>query len=66
MVVITKFDIGDIVSTGPISNATVIGVKFYSGITYDINYWDDNKATVYSAYEWELELVRKNDLIKDN
>ena len=59
MVIITQFDIGDTVSIGPIHEATIIGIKFYSGITYDINYWDDNKAIIYSAYEWELTLVEK-------
>lgn len=59
MVIISQFDIGDKVSTGPIHDAIIIGIKFYSGITYDINYWDDNKSIVYSAYEWELSLVEK-------
>jgi hypothetical protein len=59
MVIITKFDIGDTVSTGPIHETVVIRIKFYSGITYDVNYWDENKSIIYTAYEWELSLVEK-------
>jgi len=59
MVIITKYDIGDIVICGPIHSATIIGIKFYSGITYDINYWDDTKTMQYATHEWELQLVEK-------
>jgi hypothetical protein len=59
MVLITQFDVGDTVMTGPIHEAKIVGIKFYSGITYDIQYWNDNTSITYSAYEWELKLVEK-------
>ena len=59
MIIITQFDIGDTVSVGPIHDARIIGIKFYSGVTYDIQYFNDNMTVVYSAYEWELKLVEK-------
>jgi hypothetical protein len=59
MVIVTKYDIGDIVSISSIHDARIMGIKFYSGITYDIQYFNDNISVTYSAYEWELKLVEK-------
>jgi len=61
LVIITEYDIGDLVNCGPIEG-NVIGVKYFSGLIYDINYWDDNKSTVYSAYSWELKLLQKGNI----
>jgi hypothetical protein len=36
-----------------------MGITFYAHVTYDINYWDDNKSIRYTAYEWELNLIEK-------
>lgn len=65
MILVTQFDIGDIVSIGPILEATVIGISYRSAITYDITYWNDRVSNNYTAWEWELTLVQKNSL-KDN
>lgn len=58
MVIITKYDIGDTIKCGPVEGV-IIGLTFYSGLTYAITYWDDNRAVDYTAYEWELQLVEK-------
>jgi hypothetical protein len=59
MVLITEYDIGDIVSVGPIHDARVIGIKFYNSITYDVQYFNDNVSVIYTAYDWELKMVDK-------
>jgi hypothetical protein len=59
MVIVSEYDIGDIVSCGTINNARIMGISFRQALTYAITYWDDNKAIDYTAYDWELSLVEK-------
>ena len=62
MVIVTKFDIGDTVRCGPISEAFVTGIQFHSTITYEITYWHDEIATNYTAWDWELALIEKSKM----
>lgn len=59
MLIFAKFDIGDIVSVGPIEDGMIAGINFRSGITYSVSYWTERTPMEYVAWEWEIELVRK-------
>lgn len=59
MVIVTQFGIGDIVSVGPIEEAIVTRIVFASVITYEVTYWNDKVCNTYTAWEWELSLVKK-------
>lgn len=62
MVIVTRFDIGDTVRCGPIDEAMVTTINFAVVVTYTLTYWIDRTAVNYTAWDWELELIKKSEV----
>lgn len=62
MIIISKFDIGDVVKCGPIDDGVVTGIVYGSTITYTVTYWNDRTSNTYTAWEWELTLIERSTL----
>ena len=58
MVVMTKYDIGDLVRVGTVEGR-IMRMVIQSTTVYEVGYWVDSEPKAYSAYEWELELIEK-------
>ena len=70
MMIITKYDIGDLVNWGPWENIRIVGftISSVSGIVYNVGYHDnDGDYVVAPALEFDLELLASvNEEVEDD